>query len=447
VDNWPRESFKSEIITFGKTIQDLLNDVELTFGFFSHTRPMSASFLHVIKHECEINQGMKDIYSDIWWQDPRLECLAAGVAWNNWAITFKRKGNPKEASIEAWGLTDGQPTSRRFKVIVYDDVVSRDKISPLMMENTTRELENSFLLTASDPPCYRYVGTYQEIGDTTQQVVERGIFDLRKRGPLDEDGNPAYCSDEKFNDIRKKLSTKVFALQILLDPTKSKAESDLGFKDDWLEFYDEVPPRRMLNVYGLVDPAGDTPDSNSQFALWIIGVGADRRARVLDIVLDKYDLEECWQVIFERQQKWECLRWGYEKYGMQRDIEHYKYRMRELHYSFAILPLGGVRRSKDQRIGELVPWFKERRIILPRRLVYKAKDGREVDLVKYFREREYALWPYNPRQRDLLDALARLTDTELGVVYPRGYGAKPWEQGGYAGAISEGMGSGGWMSE
>ena len=39
LDLWAREHFKSSIITFGKTIQDILNDPEMTFGIFSHTRP------------------------------------------------------------------------------------------------------------------------------------------------------------------------------------------------------------------------------------------------------------------------------------------------------------------------------------------------------------------------------------------------------------------------
>ncbi len=447
VDLWPRESFKSEIITFGLLIQDLLNDPEKTFGIFSHTRPLAGRFLTLIKREFEQNELLKSLYDDVLWADPKSNCLEHSVPWTQYAITLKRKGNRKEATIESWGLTDGQPTGRRFTDIIYDDVVSQDQISPLMMDQTTAALRNSLLLTASDPPRYRYIATFQEIGDTTQQIIDQGIFKCRKRGPLDANGQVAFCSDEKFALMRNSLDTKIFALNILLDPAKSKAESDIGFKDEWLEYYDEAPRRRMLNVYGLVDPAGDTPDSNSQFALWVVGLGADRRLRILDILLDKYDLEECWQAIFTMQQKWECLKWGYEKFGMQRDIEHYKYRMREVNYLFNIQPLGGVRRSKDQRIAELVPWFKDHRIILPHRMLKHRKDGREVDLVKHFLDVEYRLWPYNPKCRDMLDSLARITDAELGVTWPKGYG-KPWtEDAGYGAGAAMGEGNGSYMSE
>ena len=445
-DLWPRASFKSEVITFALTIQDLMNDPELTFGIFSHTRPMAADFVDVIKREFEGNELLKETYSDILWADPKRECVEASVRWSIHSITVKRKGNRKEGSIEAWGLVDGQPTGRRFTDILYDDVIARGNITELMILTTTRELQNSFLLTASDPPRRRYVATYQEIGDTTQYVIDNGIFNLRKRGPLDENGQVAFCSDAFFADLRKSITdNKVFALNILLDPSLAKTEHDIGFKEDWWEIYDKPPAKRMMNVYGLVDPAGDSTESNSQFACWIVGVCADHVARVLDLVLDKLDLEECWQTIFELQQKWECLKWGYEKYGMQRDIQHFKYRMKEVHYEFTIVPLGGIKMSKDQRIGELIPWFRNHRIQFPRTLVKTLKDGRELDLIKYFKEREYLLWPYNPRQRDGLDGLSRICDEKLAITYPRGYGSREGTQG--SGFGGEATASGSFMSE
>lgn len=448
VDLGPRESFKSEIITFGKTIQDIVRDPERTFGIFSHTRPLAADFVSVIKREFENNEKLKWVYSDILWANPKLDARAASVPWSDHEITVRRKSNRTVGTVEAWGLTDGQPTSRRFTDITYDDVSARSQISELMIQVTTRELQNSFLLTASDPPRYRYIGTFQEIGDTTQHVIDNGLLKLRRHEPLDAEGNVAFCSDEKFAELRSKLSTKIFALQILLDPSKAKAEYEKGFREEWWETYDEPPPRRMMNVYGLVDPAGDSPDSNSQFALWIVGVGADKRRRVLDLLIDKLDLEERWEVIFSRQQKWDCLKWAIEKYGFQSDIDHFKYRMKEVNNIFTIVPVGGIRQKKDSRIEGLIPSYKEHLWLFPRHLMTKLKDGREIDVIKYFKEREYLLWPYNPKQRDGLDAQARFDDPALGVVIPRGYGRSWTEDAGHG--VSEmgaGGGSGSYMSE
>ena len=62
-----REHYKSTIITFGLTILEILAShgddpiivQELTFGLFSHTRPIAKAFLRQIKVELETNERLK----------------------------------------------------------------------------------------------------------------------------------------------------------------------------------------------------------------------------------------------------------------------------------------------------------------------------------------------------------------------------------------------------
>ena len=65
LDLWAREHFKSSIITFALTIQDILNDPEITVGIFSHTRPISKGFLRQIKREFEGNALLKALFPEI----------------------------------------------------------------------------------------------------------------------------------------------------------------------------------------------------------------------------------------------------------------------------------------------------------------------------------------------------------------------------------------------
>ncbi len=73
LDLWAREHYKSTIITFGLSIQDILKDSNTTIGIFSHTRPIAKGFLGQIKTELEQNSFLKDLFPDVLYQDPKNE--------------------------------------------------------------------------------------------------------------------------------------------------------------------------------------------------------------------------------------------------------------------------------------------------------------------------------------------------------------------------------------
>ena len=135
LDLWFREGYKSTIITYALTIQDILNDPNITIGIFSYNRPTAKAFLRQIKREFEMNTLLKDLFPEILWSNPQSEA----PKWSeDEGIVVKRKINPKESTVEAWGLVDGQPTGRHFKLMVYDDVVTLDSVStPEMCQKTT----------------------------------------------------------------------------------------------------------------------------------------------------------------------------------------------------------------------------------------------------------------------------------------------------------------------
>ena len=64
LDLWSREHYKSTIITVAKTIQDILRSHgdgsvgrELTFGIFSHTRPIAKSFIMIFVKNGRLLRG------------------------------------------------------------------------------------------------------------------------------------------------------------------------------------------------------------------------------------------------------------------------------------------------------------------------------------------------------------------------------------------------------
>ena len=84
IDIWSREHYKSTVITFGKTIQDVLsshgddplpewNGIESTTGIFSYSKPAAKKFLFQIKTEFESNVELKSLFPDILYDNPQRE--------------------------------------------------------------------------------------------------------------------------------------------------------------------------------------------------------------------------------------------------------------------------------------------------------------------------------------------------------------------------------------
>ena len=156
LDLWGREHGKSSLITFGLTIQDILNDPEITVGIFSYSRPIAKAFLRQIKVEFETNEMLRSLFPDILWANPQRDSPKFS---EDDGIIVRRKGNPKESTVEAWGLVDSTPVSKHFKLLVFDDVVTGESVStPEMIAKVTTAWERSLALS-TEGGVVRYIGT------------------------------------------------------------------------------------------------------------------------------------------------------------------------------------------------------------------------------------------------------------------------------------------------
>ena len=87
LDLWAREHFKSSLITFGKTLQDILIDPEITVGIFSENSTLAGKFLTQIKEELQSNKILKENFPDILYDNPEKEA----PIWSREAIIVKRQ--------------------------------------------------------------------------------------------------------------------------------------------------------------------------------------------------------------------------------------------------------------------------------------------------------------------------------------------------------------------
>lgn len=421
VDLWFREGYKSTIKTFGLTIQDILKNPEITFGFFSHTRPIAKAFLRQIMRELESNKVLQAAFPDILWgADTR-----AAPKWSeDDGIIVKRKSNPNEATIEAWGLVDGQPTSKHFQVLNYDDCVTDKSVTtPEMIAKTTDALALSYNLGARGGR-RRWTGTFYHFSDSYRELINRGtakarIYPATEDGT--EDGKPVLLTVEQLKQKRMDMGPYIFGCQMLLNP---RADALQGFRREWLRYYKPMSESQMrrMNIYILVDSANAKRKESDYTSIWVIGLNVDQNYYALDIVRDRLNLTERTARLMELHRKYKkmgckIIQTRYERYGMMADIEHIKTAQEQENYRFDITEVGGPT-PKDDRIKRLLPIYEQGRMYLPITLHVTDYEGTPRNLVHSFVEDEYMAFPVSSH-KDMLDAQARIAEPTLKLVWPQ----------------------------
>lgn len=425
IDLWAREHGKSTMITFGQTIQDILsshgenpdpkwNGREVTIGIFSYTKTLATGFLRNIKSEFENNDLLKSVFPDIIWENPRRDA----PTWSDNGILLRRKSNPKEATVEAWGLIRGMPTGRHFVGLVYDDVITYECVkTPHMLQEAMNAWELSIAL-GSRNGFMRIIGTRYHYGDAYGVIIKRKSAKPRvhpaTRGGK-PDGKPAYLTKKELEKKKKAMGNFNFSAQMLLDPVANDAQA---FNREWLKYH-ECGSADGMNVYITVDPANQKKKTSDYTVMMVIGLGHDQNYYILDIVRDRLNLTERSQRLFDLHRRWRPINVGYERYGIQADIEHIKSEMSRNNYHFNIIELGG-QLTKEDRIRQLIPDFENNRVYLPSSLHRTDYEGKTHDLATVFIEEEYCSFPLCVHD-DMLDALARIKDKALGTLFPREY--------------------------
>lgn len=374
IDLWAREHGKSSIITFGKTLQDICRDPEVTIGIFSHTRPIAKAFLAQLMREMESNALLPRLWPHVFWNNPRREAPQWSL---DGGVIVKRKTNPKEATIEAWGLVDGQPTSRHFQIMVFDDVVTRESVTtPEQVRKTTEAFELADNLGVSEGGRRRIIGTRYSFADTYAEILARGIA-IPRLYPATHDGtvegHPVLFTQEEW-ERRKKTQPTTLPAQLLQNPAAGLQST---FRPHWLRSY-EIRPLTM-HVAILVDPSKGSPNRRSdRTAIAVIGSDAAGSRYLLDGYCHRMNLAERWQAIKTLYRHWSkapgvlSVMVGYERYGMQTDLEAIEWRQQIEKTSIVLEELNTPKdhtRSKIDRVERLVPDFKFGRFFIPMVLV------------------------------------------------------------------------------
>ena len=451
LDLWAREHYKSTIITFAGVIQEIVRDPNITIGIFSHTKPVARKFLNQIKKELEENRELQQTYPDVFFDDPKRQ----SPQWSEEkGLIVRRDTNPKEATLEAHGLVDGQPTGAHFALRVYDDVVTLESVNtPEQVNKTTIawELSDNLGARGADGMLRAWhCGTRYSFADTYQTIIDRQALKVRVHPATHNgliDGTPVFLSPAAWADKKLKQSDATIACQQLMNPA---AGTQAMFSKDWLKFIDIRPS--TLNVYIMCDPANSKKKESDNTAFAVIGVDAASNRYLLDGFRHKMGLKERWEALRGLRRVWmrqpgvQMVKCGYERYGMQADMEYFELEMVRDKEAFEIIELSWTSdgtKAKDDRVQRLQPDFKSGRFYLAMVCQRRDEDGNMVpyetanqkkvraggqafrifspvrardhegnvySLNKGFLD-EYLTYPFSAK-KDLIDACSRLYDME-----------------------------------
>lgn len=439
IDIWSREHYKSTIITYAGAIQEILKDPEITIGIFSHTAPIAKGFLSQIKIEFETNQKLRSLFSDIMWDDPARE----SPSWSlDRGLTLKRSSNPRESTLEAHGLVDGQPTGKHYKLLIYDDVVTDKSVyTPEQIIKTNDAFSLSDNLGSIGGRKW-IVGTRYHYSDTYASIMERGAAKPRIYPATDTgepDGNPVLLPSSVWERKKIDQDAQTLATQMLCNPLAGKQRM---FSVEDLQEY-EIRPH-TLNAYLICDPARSMKKDSANTAMVVIGIDAQNNKYFLDGVCHKMTLGDRWKWLRNLRSKWQSepgissLKVGYEAYGAQADMDYFLERMSMERTTFDIEELRWPRdgeASKKDRIQRLVPDIQAHRFYGPyfttddrftslqRKMLESGQEYRISKPIKRVDENDdiYEVWgkfkseleffPYGSK-KDLIDATSRIYDME-----------------------------------
>lgn len=420
LDLWARYHYKSTICTFAGCIQEIAIDPEITIAIMSGTNVVAKPFQKQIMEELESNEDLKRIYSDVFWAEPRKEAPQWSL---DKGIIVKRKTNPKESTLEAFGLIDGMRTGKHYRLLNYDDLIDESMVdNPEVVKKVTTRWELSDNLGPTfEKPRKWHQGTRYSYADTYGILIDRAVLKTRIHAATENgqlNGKPVLISQEKWDEVKKTQRSTV-AAQMLLNPTAGNANM---FQMGDLRHYDVIPS--VLNVYILVDPSKGRTQRSDRTAIAVIGVDVAGNKYLLDGYCHRMKLSRRYELICQLREKWtnhtgvQMVRVGYEQFGMVSDLDVIEEYQRRDDEAFEIVELSTPvqgKFSKTDRISRLEPDFNGNSFYLPA-VVYHPEYSFNEDKGGYKAQTLWDVWTEEDWRR-MSEAGARDNPAIGTVVY------------------------------
>lgn len=194
---WPRDHFKSSVLTIAGTLQKVIQNPELRCLIRNEVATNANRFLRTIRQHAEGNRVFRALYPEIIPKDTKR------VRWNDSELDFARKGHYPEPTISAAGITS-TTTSQHFNHITDDDPISESAVkSDLEMTEAINRLKGvDALLIDPERDTHWLIGTRWSFADVYSWYEKAYRPRLARfiRGAI-EDGEPIFPERFSLNTL------------------------------------------------------------------------------------------------------------------------------------------------------------------------------------------------------------------------------------------------------
>lgn len=238
----------------------------------------------------------------------------------------------------------------------------------------------------------------------------------------------------KYWYLRHKRKTRVWMPMCQQEPQADKGKF---FKRDWLLFYQRPIKPGKYPAYMITDSARGQEKTHDRSVIGVFVTTPEKRLMLADAAVGRFDPDELADHHMRLLKKWKPRRWIYEELGLNSDTWHLNKRAKKENIRIHAVPVGrkGPRHmmSKETRIEELIPDWREGRIWLPdiygeagrapvpfASMKIDENDEEEINIVQYFIDHEYLEYAGEGSVEfdDMLDMFSRLHEPELQLSYP-----------------------------
>lgn len=356
----PRDTLKSTCLQ-AYVLWRIVRNPNIRILLYGEVHEQAQKRLAVIKRVLETGRFFKLCYGDM--RSPQ---------WNEDMVTVATRTNRalRESTIETAGL-DVVVNSRHFDLIIPDDLHSEKNTKTRDQIDGVKEKVALLQPLLSKGGKMLVAGVFWNDGDVHVQMSEDQAIErfIRSAFVDDEKKVPRYPHQLPLEVLAKKESrmpSDLFACHYLMDPVP---KANAKFK---LEYFIEIPRAAVPRTrnYLLIDPAGDPTSGSIEkrdsdyfgFVNWGVTEASDMVG--LDFFRAKLDPTEAIEQAIAFILRYKPLLVGVETTGIGNMKFYLKEKIRELGLFAVVIDLLPGGRSKYDRIMQLEPMARTRRVFI-----------------------------------------------------------------------------------